>query len=315
MSDSDDDYSSSDDADYIPSDGDLSEDDNDEGIPEDDDTSKSGKKTKHSKKKNDTMRKRKGGIKLENEDDEELAKEHEEEEKRKQELSEEMKKELEKKKEEEEKKRVDSLWSSFLQDVTPPVKAKPKTSAITSSVKQDSGGSSSESEKKKIESKVEKVKVTKVFDFAGEEVKVTEEVDANSKEAKEFLKKQEESKVTVKTPAAQSSSGVSATAQSSSNILSRVGITGPAKPGVKRPGTGLSSVLGKIGKKQKIGTLEKSRLDWNSFKSEEGIDEELSQFNKGKQGYLEKQAFLERTEHRQYEKERDVRLGFSSSKR
>ncbi|CAB1323247.1 unnamed protein product, partial [Coregonus sp. 'balchen'] len=37
-----------------------------------------------------------------------------------------------------------------------------------------------------------KVTITKVFDFAGEEVRVTKEVDADSKEAKSFLKGKEE---------------------------------------------------------------------------------------------------------------------------
>lgn len=49
--------------------------------------------------------------------------------------------------------------------------------------------------------------------------------------------------------------------------------------------SGMSSLLGKIGaKKQKMSTLEKSRLDWESFKEEEGIGEELATHNRGKEG-------------------------------
>lgn len=53
---------------------------------------------------------------------------------------------------------------------------------------------------------------------------------------------------------------------------------------VKRP-SGMSSLLGKIGsKKQKMSTLEKSKLDWENFKEEEGIVEELAIHNRGKDG-------------------------------
>ena len=40
----------------------------------------------------------------------------------------------------------------------------------------------------------EKVKTTKVFDFAGEEVRVAKEVDATFKEAKSFFKQNEKKK-------------------------------------------------------------------------------------------------------------------------
>ncbi len=38
------------------------------------------------------------------------------------------------------------------------------------------------------------------------------------------------------------------------------------------------------GKKPKMGTLDKSKMDWNKFVSEEGIKEELETHNKGKDG-------------------------------
>lgn len=37
-------------------------------------------------------------------------------------------------------------------------------------------------------------------------------------------------------------------------------------------------------KKQKLTTLEKTKLDWNSFKASEGIDEELEKHKKSKDG-------------------------------
>lgn len=77
--------------------------------------------------------------------------------------------------------------------------------------------------------------------------------------------------------------------------------------GVKRSSGGLNSVLNHINKKSKTNTLEKSKLDWNNFKHKEGIDEELNTYNKGKSGYLERQDFLQRTDVRQFEIEKNLR--------
>ena len=91
-------------------------------------------------------------------------------------------------------------------------------------------------------------------------------MDKDSKEAKKFLKKQEElSSQATKTPV--------------ENALSNL----------KRPhaagGGGLGSIMDQIsGKKAKMGCLDKSKLDWNKFVAEEGIKEELQTHNKGKDG-------------------------------
>ncbi|XP_068721726.1 craniofacial development protein 1-like isoform X1 [Montipora capricornis] len=128
-----------------------------------------------------------------------------------------------------------------------------------------------------------KISITRTYDFAGEAIKVTKTVDLESKEAKsartvEDVKKSE-----------------------ASPVVKPVGLSG-----IKRIG-GLSSVLGQISKKPKMSTLEKSKLDWDTFKDQEGIQDELRNFNKD--GYLEKQAFLQRTDERQFDIERDVRKG------
>jgi hypothetical protein len=52
-------------------------------------------------------------------------------------------------------------------------------------------------------------------------------------------------------------------------------------------------------KKTTTSTTAKSRADWDTFKTEAGIDDDLKQ--KAKNGYLEKQDFLERTDWRQHE--------------
>lgn len=49
-------------------------------------------------------------------------------------------------------------------------------------------------------------------------------------------------------------------------------------------GGGLSNLLGQLNKKNKLSTLEKSKLDWNTYKKEEGIEEEIVSHNKGKAG-------------------------------
>lgn len=93
---------------------------------------------------------------------------------------------------------------------------------------------------------------------------MTKEVDATSKEAKSFLKQTEKEK-----PQA---------------LVTSAETPLPAGSGIKRT-SGMSSLLGKIGaKKQKMSTLEKSKLDWESFKEEEGIGEELAIHNRGKEG-------------------------------
>lgn len=72
---------------------------------------------------------------------------------------------------------------------------------------------------------------------------------------------------------------------------------------------GLGSVLGAImNKKIKLSTLEKSALDWKTFKKEKNLAEDIEKFNKGKGGFIERQRFLQRSDFKVYEKERDMRF-------
>lgn len=96
-----------------------------------------------------------------------------------------------------------------------------------------------------------------------------------------------QSDVKEKEPAA--SNGSSATAPAAScNSVKKPALplrkTPLFPPALKRPGGGLGNILGQLGKKNKLSVLEQSKKDWNSFKDEEGINEELSTFNKGKDG-------------------------------
>lgn len=67
-------------------------------------------------------------------------------------------------------------------------------------------------------------------------------------------------------------------------------------------------------RKKKVNVLEESRNDWDRFKKEQGIDEDLASYNKGRAGYLEKQAFLNRCDWRSFECERNTRLSRLKSK-
>jgi len=69
--------------------------------------------------------------------------------------------------------------------------------------------------------------------------------------------------------------------------------------------TVLDKVVGQIGIKKGISTLEKSSFDWDKFKKEKGLEEELDKY--AKDGYVEKQDFLQRVDLRQFEKEKEER--------
>uniref|UniRef100_A0A8C8ZP31 Craniofacial development protein 1 n=1 Tax=Prolemur simus TaxID=1328070 RepID=A0A8C8ZP31_PROSS len=281
--DSEDFSTSEEDEDYVPSGGEYSEDDVNELVKEDEvDGEEQTQKTKGKKRKAQSIPARPG---VDEEEDSNAESEGS--------SSEEDDETAEQEKgigsEDARKKKEDELWASFLNDVGPKSKVPPNTEVKTGEETEETSSSklvkAEELEKPK---ETEKVKITKVFDFAGEEVRVTKEVDATSKEAKSFLKQNEKEKPEASVPSALPSL--------------------PAGSGLKRS-SGMSSLLGKIGtKKQKMSTLEKSKLDWESFKEEEGIGEELAIHNRGKEGYIERKAFLDRVDHRQFEIERDLRL-------
>ncbi|KAK4876951.1 hypothetical protein RN001_009457 [Aquatica leii] len=121
-----------------------------------------------------------------------------------------------------------------------------------------------------------KVKVTEILKFAGEEIHVEKEVNKTDSDTKVLNKPS--------------------------------GSNGP------KPRSGLSSVLNQLGKKTKINTLEKSKLDWDKFKKEEQIEDELSAYSKSKDGYLERQDFLQRADVRRFEIEKNIRNNLRSNR-
>lgn len=190
------------------------------------------------------------------------------------------------------KKKSDDLWVSFLSDVgSRPKDSTPASQPSTTQKDESSLLKDAPLSTETKTSKPAKVTITQVFDFAGEEVRVNKVVSADSREAKNYLKSQ---------TAKEEENGDDKEASSPVQ---------PPLPGpsAKRP-AGMSSILGRIGgKKQKMSTLEKSKMDWDAFKSEEGITEELAIHNRGRDGYVERKNFLERVDHRQFEIEKAVR--------
>lgn len=201
---------------------------------------------------------------------------------------------------EQQKKRTADLWADFMADVEPapkkpklqpepkiaepsksPEKPTEKSAEVTASGEENPAASGEAPGTSTPGTSSGKMKITQILDFAGEKIEVEKEVDAGSKEAKKLLAEQEKQKQ----------------ASEQQTVLVR-----------PKVGGGLSTVVGSIlNKKNKMSVLEKSKLDWTGFKRQEGIEEELATFNRGKGGYLEKQAFLDRTDLRQFDLEKAMR--------
>ncbi|KAG7468657.1 hypothetical protein MATL_G00145440 [Megalops atlanticus] len=293
-------YSSDEDADYVPSEDNLSEDDmneceKEEGLDAEDagaERSEEVKKKRKKKSREDigVRKRKKGGLKLEEEEEGGDAHREEEEDDGP----------VPQPQEDTEKKKSDELWASFLSDVGPRPKPSAPAPAACSPQQSREGEKPSVTHSGPLQTEPKpkepsKITITKVFDFAGEEVRVTKEVEADSKEAKSFLKMKEKEKEEE---------------EEEEEVLHSKPATPSLAPGpsVKRC-AGLGGVLNRIsGKKQKMSTLEKSRLDWDAFKTEEGITDELATHNRGKEGYIERKNFLERVDHRQFELEKNLRL-------
>lgn len=196
----------------------------------------------------------------------------------------------------------EAIWAKFLGNTgqttakgqTNTAKKSNQTSKTSTSTSSSNGSSKDKVEDTKTpsESTEKKRIVTEIFEFAGEKVEVRKEV-----------------KISDEQPSA--SNVDDKKIESNQKVPARTAITLPSlnrrSGGAGGGGGGLSSVLGQIGKKNKLSVLEKTKLDWNGFKQSQGIDEELQTHNKGRDGYLERQDFLQRTDLRQFELEKSMR--------
>ncbi|KAJ4843894.1 hypothetical protein Tsubulata_025944 [Turnera subulata] len=78
----------------------------------------------------------------------------------------------------------------------------------------------------------------------------------------------------------------------------------------------VDAVLEQIKKKQKLSVLDKTKKDWGEFKEDnKGLEDELDAYKKSSNQYLDKVSFLERTDYREFERERDARLALQSRRR
>ncbi|CAH0398817.1 unnamed protein product [Chilo suppressalis] len=185
---------------------------------------------------------------------------------------------------EDEKKREDDLWAMFLEgtDTKPKPaqklenKANDQTKTSLDNIKEKSVAD--KNDKKSIDDSKDRER--RIFEFAGETIVVENDV------IKEKIKTSEKPATVDKDD-------------------------GPSR---SRASGGVAGILGQLNKKNKLSTLEKSKLDWMTYKKEEGIEEEIQSHNKGKAGYLDRKDFLERADIRQYEIERDLRMSRRSNR-
>ncbi|KAF8784801.1 craniofacial development protein 1-like [Argiope bruennichi] len=168
-----------------------------------------------------------------------------------------------------EKQRAKDLWESFLSDVESiiPKKSNPAVCNGSTTAEIQNG---SEVKDTKIEAKP----MPKVFEFAGETVTVDKDLNSCDSTAEK---------------------------NNSAPIPTAKPLGMPKKRGIE-------SVLGAImNKNKKLTVLEKTVIDWKTFKKDEGLDNDLEKFNKGKQGFIERQRFLERSDLRSFEVEKSMR--------
>lgn len=82
------------------------------------------------------------------------------------------------------------------------------------------------------------------------------------------------------------------------------------------PPSAVDAVLEQIKKKPKLSVLDKTKKDWGEFKEEnKGLEEELDAYKKSSNQYLDKVSFLQRTDYREFERERDARLALQARRR
>jgi len=84
-----------------------------------------------------------------------------------------------------------------------------------------------------------------------------------------------------------------------------VGANVPTSKTSTKKSNNINSILNSSKGKTKMTTLQKSSLDWNNYKKEEKIEEEVAA--QAKDGYLGKVQFLQRADYRQFENEKEVR--------
>ena len=196
----------------------------------------------------------------------------------------------------ENRQKLDDLWESLNAETSNALKRKVDTSPIKKTTI-----------------------VKRVKRFAGEDIVVEEELVLGSEEHTKWLQAESRRMREEEKTAAQASikmqpidmllknGGKSATATSAvaASVSSPVSLTGKPKE-KERSQSALDAALKSLTGGKKMSSVEKSRLDWDNYVAKKGIKDELRDNRRGG-GYLDTQAFLQRTDLRQFEEEKKLR--------
>lgn len=156
----------------------------------------------------------------------------------------------------------------------------------------------------------ETITIKRDYVFAGEKIHEEKLVPASSAEAQEYLNSMKfQQKAQVKPLQEKDSKTMPITKENMSFpkkgtklFVSDLQLKNLRRP-LKRPPILEQIISGSL--KPKLTTLEKSSLDWATYVDKEGINDELTLHNKD--GYLAKQDFLDRVEHRKDSQYKELR--------
>ncbi|KAI9887095.1 MAG: swr complex subunit [Watsoniomyces obsoletus] len=146
----------------------------------------------------------------------------------------------------------------------------------------------------------EMITIKRTYDFAGETISEEKRVLKSSAEARLYLQSQSVSTPTPSTSAPTSSS----TSKPLRRPKKRTSIfdPGPSVPFTKDSTSSIKkagpSTKGGGTPGMKLNTIEKSKLDWAGFVDKEGINDELDEHSRAKEGYLGRMDFLNEVERK-----------------
>jgi Bucentaur or craniofacial development len=184
---------------------------------------------------------------------------------------------------------VDSVFASMMAGPPPELKTEPEIHSSLEIPSKAEVNSKNISDPKLEDAHEETITITQTYTFAGKTTTTTKIVPKSSAEAKLYLSQQE--------------------AASSVSALPIVS----GKPSLRRPKKrtsmfDTSSSISTIpASKNKLNTIEKSKLDWAGYVDKEGIKDELEGAEKSQKGYMGRMDFLNRVEDRRETEAREAR--------
>lgn len=185
---------------------------------------------------------------------------------------------------------IDSIWAELNSTSKPKPKSSPKQTSPSSGPANPKSSSESpvvaemSTDTKKTSTlgkEMDKIKITRSYEFAGKTITEEKLVDANSEEAKAHL-----NSTAIRAPSSSGCQSSPLSSTSASNTSLRR----------KRKRASLLDAVISNSSSTKLSTLEKSRLDWATYVDKNKISDELKYTNKG--GFIEKQEFLNRVDSR-----------------